>query len=542
MSIKRLRSTRFRVVGLLGLVLALNVGLTLAGLRWLVFPAFERLERNDAVQQLERIEHAIQSEQAHLAEFCRDWAYWDDTYNFVAAPDPHFIRLNLTEDATANTPTDLIALFDPTGQPVFVGIYRGLSERKAATRALLGANGALFRHAVAPLLGNAANGRSASSVLIEFDGAPIIAVAYPLLRSDLSGPAAGVFLMAKRLGDEDLAALQDQTLVPFTLSRADGRARAAAQADTRFQTRSGTAGWVHAISRQQLSLRLRLATADGDGFDIATGYPRRMTQEGFAALSYALVLSTLTFAALVGLIYFRLLAPTFLRPLSAMTASLRRSEGEHNLSAQLPVQGAPELQEVAIAFNTLLRQAEADREEISLLSLTDELTRLPNRRRFEQVLSHEWLAARRQNRSLAVLLCDVDHFKNYNDHYGHPTGDDCLRRIAQAIERSMMRRTDFTARYGGEEFVLILPDTDAHGALTSAERILAAVSSLALPHARSPVAAHVTVSIGVYAATPEAVRKPSEWVALADAALYRAKAGGRNRVELASTGSGLGPV
>lgn len=154
------------------------------------------------------------------------------------------------------------------------------------------------------------------------------------------------------------------------------------------------------------------------------------------------------------------------------------------------------------------------------------------------MLRHEWLDALRQSRPLAVLMCDIDHFKAYNDRYGHPIGDDCLRRVAQVIEHALMRRTDFAARYGGEEFVLILPDTDAHGALTTAERILGAIRDLLLPHAASPTAPFVTASIGVYAALPDPDRQASDWVALADAELYLAKSKGRNRAELAVVDDG----
>lgn len=532
-----LSNTQHRVLTMLGLVLLLYVALTTAALRWVVFPAFERVELQDAVRHLTRIEHALDARREHLASFCRDWAFWDDSYEFAGAPEPDYVEANLTEEATTNTPTDLIAVFNADGDLVHIGIYRALGSLDTAARELVARDGSLYRHAVAPLLTDTPDIEAGAQALINFRGQPMLAAGYPILLSDRSGPAAGVFLMAKLVDADEVAILQAQTLVPFSLGPDPAATRPPAKQD-RFELPSGHDGWVALRSTERLTLMLGLPTADGAAFAITTDYLRQMTREGMVALAYALLFSTLGFAALVGLLYFGLLAPSFLRPLSAMSKALAKIERERDLSGSLPVKGAPELQALARTLNGLMRQVEADREEISLLSLTDELTRLPNRRRFEQVLAHEWTSASRLKQSIAVLLCDVDHFKDYNDHYGHPAGDDCLRRIAGCIQRALMRRTDVAARYGGEEFIVILPDTDTHGALTSAQRIVNAVRELRLPHKASPVEEVVTVSIGFYAATPTAERLPSEWVSLADSALYRAKAGGRNRVEQAATSNG----
>jgi diguanylate cyclase (GGDEF)-like protein len=164
----------------------------------------------------------------------------------------------------------------------------------------------------------------------------------------------------------------------------------------------------------------------------------------------------------------------------------------------------------------------------SLASL-DGLTHIPNRRRFDDSLRQEWARAAREGMLLAVAMLDVDYFKPYNDHYGHGLGDECLRRVAGALRARLQRPADLVARYGGEEFVLLLPDTDAAGALSLAESCRVAVSALRIPHAYSSAADHVTLSIGV-AATQPPNDGPSRLLARADEALYRAKSEGRNRV------------
>jgi diguanylate cyclase (GGDEF)-like protein len=127
-------------------------------------------------------------------------------------------------------------------------------------------------------------------------------------------------------------------------------------------------------------------------------------------------------------------------------------------------------------------------------------------------------------------MIDLDYFKLYNDRNGHLGGDDCLRRVAKALSESTDRRRDLMARYGGEEFAAILTETDLHGAATVGERMRAAVRSLGIPHADSPTAPEVTVSVGCAALTPTKGSAPQDLIAAADRALYRAKEMGRNRV------------
>lgn len=165
----------------------------------------------------------------------------------------------------------------------------------------------------------------------------------------------------------------------------------------------------------------------------------------------------------------------------------------------------------------------------------DGLTGVPNRRRWDEVLAREWRRARRQRLPISLLMIDTDHFKQFNDRYGHGAGDDCLRRISTALNASLRRPGDFLARYGGEEFSAILTGCDAPGARAQAERMRAAVEALRIPHADS-AAGHVTVSVGCATGQPADDEGFAQLLAAADRALYRAKADGRNRVFCAADG------
>jgi len=157
------------------------------------------------------------------------------------------------------------------------------------------------------------------------------------------------------------------------------------------------------------------------------------------------------------------------------------------------------------------------------LSVQDGLTSLSNRRHFDQVLTREWQRCRREGSPLALILGDVDCFKNYNDTYGHLEGDACLKAVAAVFAGALRRPADMAARFGGEEFVCLLPDTDEAGARAVAEQISAALADLGLPHAGSDVAPHVTASLGVAAVCPAQDDLPGSLVDEADRRMYEAK-------------------
>jgi len=165
---------------------------------------------------------------------------------------------------------------------------------------------------------------------------------------------------------------------------------------------------------------------------------------------------------------------------------------------------------------------------LSTIAREDALSGLANRRAFDDCLANEWERARREEQPLSLLFIDIDHFKLYNDTYGHAAGDDCLRQIGHAMKKALLRPADSVARYGGEEFVVLLPSTDAQGAEEVAERIIRAIDVLAIPHKRSLVAFHVTASIGICSIVAHERHSISGFVENADAALYKAKTAGRH--------------
>lgn len=163
-------------------------------------------------------------------------------------------------------------------------------------------------------------------------------------------------------------------------------------------------------------------------------------------------------------------------------------------------------------------------------SFKDGLTGVANRRMFDSVLETEWLKARQSGQPLSLILLDIDHFKQYNDLYGHLQGDECLRQVGRLLGASALRSRDLLARFGGEEFVLILPETDAAAAAVVAERCRQQIQAARIPHAASGANGHVSISLGTGTIHPGADSDHLAFIASIDRKLYAAKQQGRNRV------------
>lgn len=180
-----------------------------------------------------------------------------------------------------------------------------------------------------------------------------------------------------------------------------------------------------------------------------------------------------------------------------------------------------------IVAENLLQEAN---EKLERLVNLDGLTQLGNRRCLDEYLQQSWQRLAREQQPLALIMCDIDFFKNYNDTYGHIAGDDCLRKVSLLIQQSVRRPADLAARYGGEEFILVLPNTDIEGAMLVAESIYNKLLDVKIPHEDSAVSQFVTLSIGVTALIPKVDSEPSVLLTSADYALYRAKELGRNQI------------
>lgn len=189
----------------------------------------------------------------------------------------------------------------------------------------------------------------------------------------------------------------------------------------------------------------------------------------------------------------------------------------------------------AVTFRDITERKQAEavvqkaNQELQRLAVTDGLTQVGNRRQFDEYLHSQWQILARENSDLALIVCDIDYFKLFNDTYGHQAGDECLRIVAKAISRAVKRPADLVARYGGEEFAVILPQTDELGATFVAQNIAKEIQQSKIFYNQSAVSECVTVSIGIASTIPTLEYSPEVLFAVADKGLYEAKKQGRNR-------------
>ncbi len=185
-----------------------------------------------------------------------------------------------------------------------------------------------------------------------------------------------------------------------------------------------------------------------------------------------------------------------------------------------------------LTIRHLQQELEARNRELARLVNIDGLTQIANRRYFDTYLQHEWRRLAREQQYVSLIFIDIDYFKLYNDHYGHQAGDECLKRVAHVFEHVAKRPADLATRYGGEEFIIIMSNTDQHGAQHVAQDIQETLRQLHIPHARSTVSSFVTCSMGIACTIPNQACSTETFVGIADEALYLAKAQGRNQFVL----------
>ncbi len=229
------------------------------------------------------------------------------------------------------------------------------------------------------------------------------------------------------------------------------------------------------------------------------------------------------------------------QPVNGMLGRMEECiDGDVEIS--LDERGLKEVHRVAHAFNVLLQKVRESIGELQRISSLDALTGIANRRHFDIRFEQEWQRGIRNRTPLGLLMIDIDFFKNYNDSLGHQAGDHCIQMIARTLSECSKRPADLVARYGGEEFVVLLPDTDSIGTGVIALRVREAVAELALPHPASGVSDVITLSIGACVLQPAPQQDRTALVTAADAALYRAKNGGRDRIEFCHPDDLNGPA
>ena len=357
------------------------------------------------------------------------------------------------------------------------------------------------------------------------------------------GKGSDVFIVDA--GDGGIVARGRADATPQGANPASGALLEAIAASTKRGLATGFVSYTDGETSPYLAAFTRIPAT---GWYVVSAIPAdKLLAEARSARDQIILIGMLCFglAAVLAYVIWRSISA----PLDKLLVSMREAE-RGNYAGRATTEGNDELTVLSHKFNEMAgtighnhelmeaRVAERTREleeanrKLAALSLTDSLTGIANRRRFDEALAVELQRAARAGRPLALMMIDVDFFKSYNDRYGHPEGDACLRKVARLLQTHARRASDLAARYGGEEFVMLAADTDADCALALAEAIRASLVELNLPHQQSPSGC-VSVSIGVAVLLPDEEQSPEMFIRMADKAMYRAKEQGRNQVALA---------
>jgi diguanylate cyclase (GGDEF)-like protein len=521
---------------MLAAALLVLLGAHYVAYRLTIIPRFEAIERDDARRNLERALSALDAEVTHLDVLAHDYAAWDDTVAFLDGKAPAYEAANLGEDTFSNNRVDVAQIVAADGRVVWqmardpetatVSLPRGLPVDRYPPGHPFIAHG----ESRAPIVDRSVRG----AVLL--GAVPYLIASRPVVRSDNSGPIVGTLLFGRRLSAEFVERLAEQTRMELHVLRIDEPAARASVRRLQRDANHGEPIRIDVVSKGRVRVTSLYRGIDGNAvLLVATQLPRAITIHGESTLWSALLWTLLSGLATLALVMFGL-RRAVLRPVAKLRRHTRDVERTGDLSLRLLLPGTDEVAELAHAFDGMLISLAAARAELEREARVDGLTGVANRRSFDEALDLEWRRMGRAGQPLAVIMGDIDFFKAFNDTYGHPAGDECLRLIGGVLQSQARRAGDLVARYGGEEFVILLPDTSSEGALCVANGIGAALVAAAIPHAGSAVAPVVTLSMGVASLQADPGGPPAVLVQRADAALYAAKRAGRNRAIVADEG------
>lgn len=499
-------------------------------LRYFILPGFVHLEVREAQQSIQRINNSIEGELQTLDIRTLDWSARDDTVTFIKTGDEEYIQSNLVGGIVEKLDLHYLQFLTLSGESRWQGSTPTVSDEDVVAINALNKN----------LLQVQSPEEEADRQVSPKNG--VIAVAdklfilsmRPIVSSTGKGPSHGMLLMGKFI---DTDKLQEQTGISFTFEYLAGNSLDPITADILQQIHKGTPYPIKKMDKENFVMSATVKDITGrEAFLLRTNYPKEISRAGILlvkkAMFFSIVGALLLFAILLLLLNRVLLTP--IHRLSVHVHSVLKTE---DYSRQIGMDRKDDIGILAGTFDRLLMQMGSQTaallEANKLLeksSLTDALTGIANRRKLDLSLEQAWQNHLRQQEPLTMIMCDLDHFKLYNDTYGYDKGDTCLKIVAQVLSDSLNRPSDLVSRYGGEEFALLLPNTDTAGAALIAANISKALFDQQIEHNSSPTSPVVTISLGVTTMIPEDRQDQDALLKSADQALCRAKAQGRNQV------------
>lgn len=509
---------------LLFIVTALSFTTAVVLQRLITSPLLKELDARADRKDVERVLTGFDAIRSVIHVLAYNYALDNDTYDYLSQHTPHYLHDHFPIDTFIGNNLDLVAFADRDGHVIWSKVANQENEEfypdnyyDASELAPEFAD-ARLAYPEAPV---------SKSGIVRTRLGPMIFSSYSVLHSDGSGDSPGSLLFGRLINNNTINEVQQLTRLSFVVSPLDAQQAAAFKSKSlnkQYHDENNNFDWYLADINGApiLKLHLKLQLSHGDVTPLTAN----------TAAFIAFLLITLSWLVVVGYLNW-----SVVHPMLIIKGHLQKIRTTGDYAPRLGSPRSDEIGELSNECDQLIDHIEKQNEtltqqssELRNLSLHDGLTGLSNRRHLDQLITDYWAIHQRERQPLSIIFCDIDHFKRYNDNYGHQAGDDALQQVANAILASLTRETDKAARYGGEEFALLLANTDELGVVKVAKRLQQELRKRAIPHEFSGVDPLLTLSIGCTTLIPDAVTNSRELLLQADQALYRAKGLGRNQI------------
>ncbi|OHV13811.1 diguanylate cyclase domain-containing protein [Kushneria phosphatilytica] len=493
----------------------------------LMMPGLIREEHQHAQLHISHIQQAMEHRLESLSSMAHQWASWDSTHDFMTGAQPDYPRIHITPRVFESGQISLLLLTDSTDSVRWVAGSNPLSGQMDSCPKASGQCAwmlPMVRALQRSLTQDTPDDSPGHDFMLAVPNY-LMGSSWPVTRNNGTGPMAGHLTLARRL--PAIWSLGNIDGLPTLLTMRTIHDSA------RRPEHSSSNDYIEEIDDNSLLLSLSRPTGAPDyRLLMQTRLPRDRFQAGLQGY-YQVMLGVfgLLLATLILALY--LFHRLVLRPITSLSRYAKRlRHNSESLERPPPWLQArrDELGVMAREFQHLITNLDERNSHLAALIELDALTGLGNRRLLDRRLPQILSLTHRLDRPVALIMIDVDHFKAFNDYYGHPEGDECLKILAATLSDIFQRDSDLIARIGGEEFVIVLPDFDVEEAHNIASGVRTAIEAQCIEHARSPTSCHVTISAGVAVSYPTTPLSAAELLKQADLALYRIKRDGRNSV------------
>lgn len=517
---------KLKKIVILNLVLLFCISGIVAALvlKFHTFNLFVQIEQEKLQERNHQIVRSIFNEIEKIQGTARDWAEWDDSYQFMQDSNQEYIDSNLVPGIVDDL--HIFGLFYLNLD--FKSHYSITSEPQRPVLDLLIRQ--IETEAVRKIL-LSPDAEGGKGVLLYNSDVDLFywAVIQPITDSDSVAPANGYLVLLKLMDEAFAQKLSAIFGAPIKIiSTHDVGSEGCVQfcSDTTFCQR------IDFINDNRAALLITFTDESRKHHLLLQSHVFRNLHIQLRQVFLQTLLVLLGIGGVIVLLISLILGRFVLTPIGRVADEFARCAENKDMTTRLNVDGPSEIRQMAKSANMMLEEIQSLNEQLQAMAQVDELTGLSNKRHFYDLYTRLFARAKRNGVSIGLIMIDIDFFKQFNDLYGHLSGDDCLRRVAGVLKQTVSRSTDIVARFGGEEFIVVLDNVSVSGLEAVCRNFSVALEQEAIKHEGSKITQRVTCSLGAVATIPRRTMEPRELISQVDELLYLAKKNGRNRVEM----------